>query len=214
MIKQITLETLDNLTDVIADYVQFLNEEYGRPIFPMKEQIRETLVQKTRNIFALYNQENFAIGFVIADSQDGWIRAIHVENPNKEKSDTEIETYKKMLFDTAFNHLKASCPYIRLWGPNFPDELTDYIIKAGFQEFKRARMFIEMTSIEALPEPELSSEYNFDLWDKDTSSIIEVLMSHFSGTHPDATVFLHFAGVDGSTRLTEELKVNRYGQFK
>ncbi|MFX1254265.1 MAG: GNAT family N-acetyltransferase [Promethearchaeota archaeon] len=217
MIKQITLDTLDDLTDLIDSFLQYLKEERGTSPFPLKEQLKELLSEKARVIFALYNQDNQALGFIITSPSEGRIASIYVQKSGKDEDDLETATYEKKLFDAAFTHLKADCSNIRIFAAQFSDELTNYVIKNGFQDFKRARMSIDRESIVSLTEPDLSAEYKFVSWNTDMIPIIVELMAryHFNGgQHPDADVFSQFAGIEGANQLLEGIKTNKYGQFK
>ncbi|MFX0066017.1 MAG: GNAT family N-acetyltransferase [Candidatus Hermodarchaeota archaeon] len=201
MIKEITLETLDDLSDVITDFLQFLKEKYGRPEFPFKEQLREQLSRNARNVFALYNQENRAIGFAMTHPEG--ITRIYVQN-----SIANTEIYEKELFNAAFNHLKSCYSVIRIWDQSISDNLGNYACKLGFQDSRRARMFIDKKTIENLAEPDIPSEYMFTAWNNDVlPSIVSLIASpHFDGSNL-------FAGIDQATQFFDNLKTNMYGQY-
>ncbi|MFX0065968.1 MAG: GNAT family N-acetyltransferase [Candidatus Hermodarchaeota archaeon] len=216
MIKQITLDTLDDLTDLITDYLQFLKDERGRPPSPLKEQLKELLSEKARVIFALY-QKNQVLGFATASPSEGIINVIHIQKSIKERDDSEALIYEKKLFNAAFTYLKADCSTVRIFGIQISDNLANYVVKNGFKNIKRAKMFIERESIESLVEPDLPSEYKFVPWNVDLIPFIADLLAmyHFNGDqHPDAEVFPQFAGIEGAKRLIEGIRTNKYGQFK
>jgi hypothetical protein len=49
MIKRLTTEDIDNLDELIEEYLQFLQEKYGQPAFPLKDQLQNHIAQETRS---------------------------------------------------------------------------------------------------------------------------------------------------------------------
>ncbi|MFX0126370.1 MAG: hypothetical protein ACFFAE_22300, partial [Candidatus Hodarchaeota archaeon] len=65
MIKKISIDEFDDLGDIIDDYLQFLPKNFHMEVFPLKDQLRELLINKSIIIFTLYNEEEQTMGFAV-----------------------------------------------------------------------------------------------------------------------------------------------------
>ncbi|MFX0075049.1 MAG: GNAT family N-acetyltransferase [Candidatus Hermodarchaeota archaeon] len=212
-IKQINLENFAEILNVIEDYQQFLQER-GNSIPSFKDQLKELLSQQARIVFALY-QEDQAIGFTIINPSEREIRLFYIQNSIKEENTPEYHFQERELFDTAFTYLQNIATHIRL-GAQLSTNLKTYAIKRGFQEFKRARMFIEKESIELLPEPNIEPEFKFYTWNSKYINIVAELMGthHYNDMHPDSALFPQSKGFNGAKTTIEHIQTVKDGKFK
>ena len=220
MIKQITQDNFDDLNDIIEDFNHFLHEKYNQPESLLKEQLQGALANNTREILAIYyQQDKHVTGMALLNTSEGCIDLFFVPNAYEGQNDviSEVQNIEKTLFNAAFTHLRTNCSVISI-GREFSDNLVRYMVnEVGFKVFERAQMAIEQEAVRALSEPELSSEYTFSSWSKEMKpSLVELLhQSHYNeDVSVDSELHHQFLGIEGTKRLIGEIVDNNYGQFK
>ncbi|MFW9995243.1 MAG: GNAT family N-acetyltransferase [Candidatus Odinarchaeota archaeon] len=148
---------------------------------------------------------------MIQPSEDsGFINLVYSTEP------TNKDTNEKKLFDFAFKRIRDSCKIICLMNPLISSNLSDHMIRYGFQVFDRAKLSIDRKTIENLDEPEFPREYDFVGWSSDIHhSLVELIANfHLNGDiHIDGKVFPHWCGFDGSDKLLVRIENNVYGRF-
>ncbi|MFX0095242.1 MAG: hypothetical protein ACFFBD_26140, partial [Candidatus Hodarchaeota archaeon] len=111
MIKQITLDNLDEISKVVEDF----QKKHGTSVRPFMDQLKDLLSQQARSIFALYDQMDQAIGYTTIDPSEGEIKTFFIQNSIKEESNS-YQIQERKLFDAAFTYLKNITPHIRIGG--------------------------------------------------------------------------------------------------
>ncbi|MFX0063175.1 MAG: GNAT family N-acetyltransferase [Candidatus Hermodarchaeota archaeon] len=213
-LKRITIEDIDDLTSIISDFVL---TSKGKPqILLPKEQIHKALLANVINVFALYEQGDQAIGFVITrkaktDPNHGYIFLLHIHSIYK-NSDT-LENYEYKLFDAAFAHLK-SCSSINIEHQALSDALGDYIVSKGFRKIDRAEMSIGRSQIISLVEPFLPSEYSIISWETNMVSSVAKLIVDFNAKTMDGELFPYFREINRCENFIQELMNNPNTKFK
>ncbi|MFX0115934.1 MAG: GNAT family N-acetyltransferase [Candidatus Hodarchaeota archaeon] len=215
MIKRLTTEDLDDLDRLIEEYLQFIQEKYGQPAIPLKEQLQDAIAQNTRVIFAVYDQEGEAVGMTVGNLASHWITLFYVQSNLNPSNLSKAFNYEKELFEAIFTHLKENSPTISI-GRDLSEALGKQIVELGFQRFERARMSISRSEIDELKEPALPPEFTFTAWNKEMQGLLVKVLgqSHFVSDHVDGQVFPQFLGVEGFRVLLEGIENSTYGQFK
>lgn len=215
MIEKVTLRNLEDISTVVDKYQEFYKKEYNSPALAVKKQLKDLLTQKARVIFALYDQANHAIGFTVINPSEGEIRILYVLDSIREEDNLEYLLHEQELFNTAFTYLKDLTPHVRI-AIKLSANLKKYIIKLGFQEFRRARMVIDGESVRALVYPEVNSGYTLTTWDSKYSFSVANLMAkyHYNDQHPDGILFAQYRGVNECKRLIEIIMTVKDGLFK
>ncbi|MFW9916915.1 MAG: GNAT family N-acetyltransferase [Candidatus Thorarchaeota archaeon] len=215
MIKRLTTENIDDLDGLIEDFLQFLQEKYGQPAFPLKEQLQDAISQNTRAIFAVYDQDGKTVGMTVGNLASHWITLFYVQNMLNPSGNSKTFIYEKELFEAIFTYLKENFPNVGITR-DLSKALGKHIVELGFQRFERAHMSISRSEINELAEPPLPPDFTFTAWNKEMrESLVEILgQSHFNSDHVDGQVFPQFSGVDGVRFLLEGIENSTFGQFK
>ncbi|MHA2295009.1 MAG: GNAT family N-acetyltransferase [Candidatus Hodarchaeales archaeon] len=210
MIKQITVDEINDLEDVISAYLEHRKEKYDQPPFPLREQIKKALSKEIVEVLALSDQEKSVTGFVMIQPSEGNLNLIYVMNSSVK------ENKEKELFDIAFARLKESNAHVKYTGLIINQNLANYMIDQGFRKFDRAKMAIDKSVIETLEEPELAPDYMFTSWKPELrQKMVKLLLgSHFNEDYADASVFPQWTSFDGCNTLLEEIENSKYGKFK
>ncbi|MFX0114432.1 MAG: hypothetical protein ACFFB3_07780 [Candidatus Hodarchaeota archaeon] len=114
MIKKPTIDDMDNLDELIEGYLQFMQERYGQPAVPLKDQLQTVISQNTRVVFAVYDQDGKAVGMTVGDSASRWITLFYIQNMLNSSGNSETFIYEKELFEAVFTHLKENSPTISI----------------------------------------------------------------------------------------------------
>ena len=215
MIKRLTTENIDDLDGLIEDFLQFMQEKYGQPAFPLKEQLQDAISQNTRAIFAVYDQDGKTVGMTVGNHASRWITLFYVQNMLNPSGNSKTIIYEKELFEAVFTYLRENSPTVGI-ARDLSKALGKHIVELGFQRFERARMSINRSEINELAEPPLPQDFTFTAWNKEMSDLLVKILrqSHFNSDHVDEQVFPQFSGVDGVRFLLEGIENNTYGQFK
>jgi GNAT superfamily N-acetyltransferase len=215
LIKRLTTENIDDLDGLIEDFLQFMQEKYGQPVFPLKEQLQDAISQNTRAIFAVYDQDEKTVGMTVGNLASRWITLFYVQNMLNPSGNSKTIIYEKELFEAVFTYLRENSPTVGI-ARDLSKALGKHIVELGFQRFERARMSINRSEINELAEPTLPPDFTFTAWNKEMSDLLVKILrqSHFNSDHVDEQVFPQFSGVDGVRFLLEGIENNTYGQFK
>ncbi len=210
MIKRITSKELDLLDSTITGYLQYLNEKFNRPKYPLKDRLDEGLKKKSIEIYAKF-LNNEVIGFVVINLNAAGMNIILNEYLIEEMKLTMVELD---LFDEAFSKLKKVSQSVKYMG-SVSELLALHMDKNNFLSFKRARMRINQGSLESLAEPTLPPGYKFREYKiEDKESLAEVMsLSHFNKNHPDGLIWENWNGIKGCMDLLNGIESNQYGKF-
>jgi ribosomal protein S18 acetylase RimI-like enzyme len=215
VIKRITAENIDDLDGLIEDFLQFMQENYGQPAFPLKKQLQDALSQNTRVIFTVCDQDGKTVGMTVGNLASRWITLFYVQNMLSPSGNSKTFIYEKELFEAVFTHLKENSPTVSIMR-DLSKALGQHIVELGFQRFERAHMSISHSEINELAEPPLPPDFTFTAWNKEMRDLLVKILgqSHFNSDHVDEQVFPQFSGVDGVGFLLEGIENSTYGQFK
>jgi ribosomal protein S18 acetylase RimI-like enzyme len=211
---RLTLDTLDDVSDLLDEYGKFIEKQLGIPSFPIKERFKTSLKERNDKISAFYNNNHAPVGIVRTTTEKGnpnevYIMAFYCSEKVKDKGSLEIR-----LFDTVFNQLKDNHTIVRVAGMPLSSNLTDHIISSSFKRFDRWQMSIDKSTVQSLSKPNLPLNYTFTIWnDEYTEPIIEVI-TNYNDQGVDNELFPYFKTIDTVRAFIEDLTKNRWGKFE
>ncbi|MFX1285151.1 MAG: GNAT family N-acetyltransferase [Promethearchaeota archaeon] len=210
----LTPETLDDVSNLLDEYGQFIQEQLGIPSFPVKERFKTFLKERNDRIFAFYDNNHVPIGIARTSTEKGnpdevYIMEFYCSEKGKDKGSLEIN-----LFDAVFNQLKDNHTIIRVAGMPLSSDLRNHITSRNFTRFDRWKMSIDKSTVQSLSKLNLPLNYAFARWnDEYTEPIIEVI-TNYNDQNVDNILFPYFKTVDTVKAFIEDLTKNRWGKFK
>ncbi|MHA2363389.1 MAG: GNAT family N-acetyltransferase [Candidatus Hodarchaeales archaeon] len=217
MIEIIDLENIEILSNVISSYLHYIKEKMGRPVYPLKKQLKKGLKNKIMELYTLIDENNNPLGFSVTNTKENRISLIFDKQLESTLGKKRLAKYERELFIFTFNQLKKKADCIRMGG-EVSESLNASITELNFGQYDRLRMMIDRTTIEQLTEILLSSEYVFTSWNginENNDYLIRLMAeTHFNAEkHPDGLIFSRFAGIEGCQRLVREVEESVYGEY-
>ncbi|MFX0152758.1 MAG: GNAT family N-acetyltransferase [Candidatus Hodarchaeota archaeon] len=210
---RLTLETLDDVSDLLEEYGKLIAKQRNIPSVPIKERFKTSL-ERNAEIFAFYNKEDVPVGIVMTSTEEGnpnevFISAFYCTEKVKDK-----ETLEKRLFDATFNQLNKKHTVIRVAGIPLSSKLRDHLIASNFRRFDRWQMSIGKSTVKALPKPNLPLRYTFSKWSSDYRESLIKVITNYNEQSVDNEVFPYFKNVNTVRAFIDDLTKNRWGKFE
>jgi len=218
LIRRILLDDFDSLVSVLEDFIGAFERKFGVAQSSLTDQVRNALSKNRIDIFGLFNDEEQAIGFVVTQKSPdnpihGTLKLLHVQDSLRSNNDQTIENSECQLFDTSFEHLRASCRFINVEIPDISETLIDHAVSSGFRKIARSEMQIERSQIESLPEPVLPQGFSLVPWKSQMLSPVARLIAEYSENSVDNELYPEFEDVAGCEKFIQKLLGNSFGEF-
>lgn len=211
---RLTLETLDEVSELLDEYNKYIEKQLGIPSFSIKESFKTSLKERNDEILAFYNNNHVPVGVVRTSTEKGNPNEVYITAFYYSEKVQDKESLEKRLFDVVFNHLKDQHTIIRVAGIPLSSKLKDHIIASSFKRFDRWQMSIDKLAVQSLPKPDLPLNYTFSIWKDDYREPIIDVITKYNDQSVDNELFPYFKTVDTVRVFIEDLLKNRWGQFK
>ncbi len=208
MIRQITADTFSDIEGFIDAFVEKRSSTNSPVAENFKEKVMDRLSSGDLEIVAKFEASQPS-GFAIYDVEPPRISLIHTEeiqdNPEKTKRD---------LFDEAFHRLSKKGVIVRTGGSGIDMNLSDHIIGLGFKRFDRKTMLLTRASIESIPEPTFSKDFNVDSYHSHMKDEVSQLIYRTYIDHLEVDAFPEFFGSEqGALDLIENIEEFKHDPY-
>jgi ribosomal protein S18 acetylase RimI-like enzyme len=207
----LTEDNVDEVKDLLDEYVSFLVTEYKLKKSEAQKIINNN-IKDENNTYYVYLSGSTPLGLVGGRKEhslemEAYITRIFVSNKAKDPS-IEIK-----LFEKVFQELSSKFSTIRIMGYQ-PSIKLQKILANNFQSFERHFMTIPRETVEALPEPVLPDGFHFDTWSEGLKSVgIEIMTDAHIGA-VDNLIFSFFKNQKTGMAFMQNLESHRWGKFK
>ncbi|MFX0206432.1 MAG: GNAT family N-acetyltransferase [Candidatus Hodarchaeota archaeon] len=212
MIIILTEDKVDEVKDLLDEYVSFLVTEYKLKKSEAQKIINNNLKDEN-NTYYVYLSDSTPLGLVGVRKEqsletEAYITRIFVSDKVTDDS-IEIKLFKKV-----FQELSSKLSTIRIMGYQPSTKLQRILAKYNFQPFERHFMSIPRKTVEALPEPDLPDGFHFDTWNEELNHVgIEIMTDAHIGS-VDNLIFSFFRNQKTGMAFMQNLESHRWGKFK
>ncbi|MFX1508104.1 MAG: GNAT family N-acetyltransferase [Promethearchaeota archaeon] len=213
MITILSKDKLDEVKDLLEEYVSFLVKE-----FKLKkaeaQNILDNNIKDENNTYYVYISDSTPLGIVGARKEpsldkEAFITRIFLSEKAKDEN-IEIKLFKRV-----FQELSTRYDTIRIMGYKPSVKLQKILANDyNFHPFERHFMTIPRKTVEVLPEPDLPDGFHFDTWNEELNHVgIEIMTDAHTGS-VDNLIFSFFRNQKTGMAFVQNLESHRWGKFK
>ncbi|MFX0172994.1 MAG: GNAT family N-acetyltransferase [Candidatus Hodarchaeota archaeon] len=210
---RLSLETSDDISDLLAEYGKLIAKQRGIPSFPIKERFKTSLERNTK-LLAFSNKKDVPVGIVMTSNEEENSNEVFISAFYSTEKVKDRENLEKRLFNSIFNELNSQYTIIRVAEIPLSSELKDHILASSFKQFDRWQMSIDRSTIQALPKLNFPSGYTFAKWNDDFREPLIELITNCNEQSVDNELFPYFKNVNTVRAFIEDLRKNRWGRFE
>ncbi len=209
MIRQISLESFDEVQDIIKEYSSSTDEGPFAPLVPLEERLKKGLSEGAIELYASFENEQ-SIGFSVLGLRSGGISILYASESARDRFHS-----KKELFDYGFDKLSKEFSLVRIGSSSVDGELSKYALTRGFEKYDRKHMTLSRDKISSLSQRELSEEFTFADYDRERKEEMIKLIYEANTGNIDVHVFPNFFSTPEAVEsLIENIEKSVYGKYE
>lgn len=209
MIREISVEEIDNLESLIHIYLEHKKEDFVT-LETVKKQMHSGIEKENHQILCEYDSKDRAKGFLVLNQK---AKRFPIVFGNW---DFRVE---KNLLDYAFNKLSTTSSYIILESgyptPWISEQLSEHAISLGFVKHDRVYMRLEPIDLDALPELPISADLEYINFTETMTEEVSKLVFKCVDRTVDQELFPSVYGtIKSTTKFHQQLLSGDFGTHK
>ena len=209
MIRQIALESFDEIQHLIEEYSASTDEGPFAPTVPLEERLKKGLSEGSIGLYASFENEQ-SIGFSVLGLKSGGISIVYASESAEDRF-----LSKKELFDFGFDKLSKEFSLVRIGSSSVDSSLSEYALTRGFEKYERKHMTLSRDKISSLPQRELHEEFTFAEYTREGKEEIIKLIYESNAGNIDAHVFPNFFSTpEAVDSLIDNIEKSVYGKYE
>ena len=203
MIRQINEDEVGLIEPIMAKFSQ---EAEGSVPPNFTDQVKSSVKDGKAFLYGAFTDNNNINGIAMFGNVSKRFSLVYAQG------DSYVEV---QLVDTVFNNHSADSPYIGAAGPWVNESIASRLVELGFRKIDRAYMTLARGPIENMETPDLSEDFELEVFNESHIDEVASLMFKGNGDDIDRITFPNFFGsIEACKLLTENIMKNMYGEYK